>query len=172
MNQALEKLLAIRITLKSIALVVVGIFIGYLLVSAIDNGGNSAPQTVEAPTTTSTIAPTTTSTTTTTTTTTTTLPPKPAHTSLYSKVDQYYDGDLSQWSSSEIEAAGKKACRLWNYSAGVSRSSIILGVLEELGGDVSTAGDLAAAITQAVLWTICPQTAAFPDGPLPFDDWR
>lgn len=170
MKTLIDKVLSIRITVKTIALVVAGILLGIFLSSQLSDGGGKASAPVQiASTTTAPATTTTTSTTsTTTTTTTTTAPPKPAHTSLWTKVDSYYDGDMSEYTSKDITEAGDMACRMWNSVAGVSRVAVIR---EIMGTGIEDAG-LAAAISQAVLWTVCKQTATFPNGPLPFDDWR
>lgn len=119
-----------------------------------------------APTTTST------STTSTTTTTTTTLPPKPvapAKSALVRKIDEYAPGTSDRYSGATLQAAGLMACRMWNAEAGISRMSVIREINTVLGGnDLNTS----AAISQAVLWTICPITATFPFGPRETAEWR
>lgn len=168
MKSLIDRILAIRITVKTIVLVVAGILIGILVASVLsDGGGKAATAPVQIVPTTA-PATTTTTSTTSTTTTTTTVPPKPAHNALWSKVDSYYDGDLSEYSSADINEAGDMACRMWNSVAGVSRVAVIR---EIMATGIEDAG-LAAAISQAVLWTTCKQTATFPNGPLPFDNWR
>lgn len=120
-------------------------------------------------------APTTTSTTsTTTTTTTTTVPPAPAKvtptkSSLIRKIDEYAPGTSDRYSAVTLEAAGMMACQMWNAEAGISRMAVIREINTILGGD-----DLntSAAISQAVLWTICPVTATFPFGPRETAEWR
>jgi hypothetical protein len=124
---------------------------------------------VPAPTTSSTS----TTTTSTTTTTTTTLPPvtKPAKSQLVRKVDEYAPGSSEKYGAASIEAGGKMACRMWNNGPSIPRMAVmreIATVMRLLPEELT----VAAAISQAVLWTICPQTATFPDGPLPFDNWR
>lgn len=118
---------------------------------------------VEAPTTTST------STTTTTSTTMAPKPAAPARSSLVSKVEEYAPGATGMFSSAEIEAGGEMACLMWNSRQGASRFSVIREVAKVMETDDL---NVPAAISQAVLWTICKTTASFPNGPLPFDDWR
>lgn len=121
-------------------------------------------------------APTTTSTSTTSTTTTsTTLPPVseakviPAKSALVKKIDEYAPGTSDRYSRVTLDAAGLMACRMWNAEAGISRMSVIREINTVLGGnDLNTS----AAISQAVLWTICPITATFPFGPRETAEWR
>ena len=173
MKALIDRVLGVRITVKSIALVVAGALVGLLFASQPFDGGGKAPVEV-ASTTTAPATTYTTSTTSTTTTTTTTVPPappKPSGTALTRKVDEYAPGSTAKYGADSIEEGGKMACRMWNAEAGISRIAVIREIAKvmRLNPDELT---VAAAISQAALWTICPVTATFPDGPLPFDNWR
>ena len=120
-----------------------------------------------APTTSSTS---TTTTSTTTTTTTTTLPPKPAAPSksaLAAKVDEWRPGTSSQVSAASLKAGGTMACNMWEAGP-TSRTSVIREVATAMGL-ASSQFDIAAVVSQAVLYTGCRAYANFPEGPLPFD---
>jgi hypothetical protein len=118
-------------------------------------------------------APTTSSTSTTTTsttTTTTTLPPKPAgpsKTALASKVDEWRPGTSSQVSAASLKAGGEMACNMWEAGP-TSRTSVMREVAKAMGLPSSQL-DIAAVVSQAVLYTGCRAFANFPEGPLPFD---
>lgn len=116
-------------------------------------------------------APTTTSTTTTSTTTTTTTTvapkPQPSKSSLMAKLDQYAPGSSNRYSESTVSAAGKIACQMWNVP-NITRFSVIREILVVFENDDY---ETAAALSQAVLWTVCPITANFPEGPRPFGEW-
>lgn len=112
---------------------------------------------------------TTTTSTTTTTTTTTTLPPapaKPAKSALLRKVEELLPGSTDKYPAKAIEAGGAMACRMWvDGAARFSTIREINNVLHEYYIDDTT---LATIISTAVLWTICPVTKSFPNGPLEF----
>ena len=108
--------------------------------------------------------------TTTTTTTTTTLPPKPAgpsKTALAAKVDEWRPGTSSQVSAASLKAGGEMACNMWEAGP-TSRTSVMREVAKAMGLPSSQL-DIAAVVSQAVLYTGCRAFANFPEGPLPFD---
>jgi len=113
---------------------------------------------------------TTTTSTTTSTTTTTTLPPKPAgpsKTALAAKVDEWRPGTSSQVSAASLKAGGEMACNMWEAGP-TSRTSVMREVAKAMGLPSSQL-DIAAVVSQAVLYTGCRAFANFPEGPLPFD---
>ena len=118
-------------------------------------------------------APTTSSTSTTTTsttTTTTTLPPKPAapaKSALAAKVDEWRPGTSTQVSAAALKAGGQMACNMWEAGP-TSRTSVMREVATAMGL-ASNQLDIAAVVSQAVLYTGCRAYANFPKGPLPFD---
>jgi len=112
----------------------------------------------------------TTTTSTTTTTTTTTLPPKPAgptKTALAAKVDEWRPGTSSQVSAAALQAGGKMACNMWEAGP-TSRMSVMREVAKVMGL-APTQLDIAAVVSQGVLYTGCRAFANFPEGPLPYD---
>ncbi len=114
------------------------------------------------------LSTTTTSTTSTTTTTTTTVAPKPSKSAYIRKLDEYFPGASSQYPVSVLDAGGKMACMMWNAEAGVSRIAVIREIQTAMGVQNM---ELAAHISQAVLWTLCPSTATFPFGPRETAEW-
>lgn len=102
----------------------------------------------------------------TTTTTTTTVAPKPAdgRSKLIRKIDELSPGASHRYSSAQLEAAGKYACRNWNEPS-ASRFSVIRNIRENTDvADLQVAG----AVAEAVVWTICWETVSFPNGPLEY----
>ncbi len=109
-----------------------------------------------------------TTTTSTTSTTTTTVAPKPSKSAYIRKLDEYFPGASSQYPVSVLDAGGKMACMMWNAEAGVSRMAVIRETQTAMGVQNM---ELAAHISQAVLWTLCPSTATFPFGPRETAEW-
>lgn len=152
----------------------VATFVGVLIGVIASGDMKNEPVVVEIAAPTTTVAPTTTTTSTTTsttsTTTTTTMPPappKPTKTSLMKKLDQYAPGASDRYTAATISEAGKIACQMWNVP-NITRFTVVREILTIFGNDDQ---ETAAALSQAVLWTICPITANFPNGPLPFGNW-
>ena len=120
-------------------------------------------------------APTTTSTSTTTTTTTTTTAPipveqakvVPAKSALAAKVDEWRPGTSTQVSATALQAGGQMACNMWEAGP-TSRMSVMREVATAMGLTPNQF-DIAAVVSQAVLYTGCRAFANFPEGPLPFD---
>ena len=113
---------------------------------------------------------TTTTSTTTTTTTTTTLPPKPAgpaKSSLAAKIDEWSPGTSSQVSAASLKAGGQMACNMWEAGP-TSRMSVMRETAKAMGLTPDQL-NIAALVTQAVLYTGCRAYANFPVGPQPFD---